>query len=199
MKPRTYLAILAAGAATLAAIWLDPLVFGTIRYPEVDTHDWGRLLRVPGSVLFWLAIAIAIWLEARGRDPARASQAWKVLAAPAVAGLAAELLKLLVRRERPLLHGGEYFYRSFADRPLDTHDLGFPSSHVMVAFGGAAAIARQFPRAAPVAWLLALGCAATRLLAQGHFLSDVVAAALAGWAIGGWIAGRSLPSRNRPA
>ena len=59
--------------------------------------------------------------------------------------------------------------------------LGMPSSHVLVAFAGAAALARLFPRATLLWYLLAIGCAATRVLALGHFLSDVVAAAVLGW------------------
>ncbi|HLB54504.1 MAG TPA: phosphatase PAP2 family protein [Gemmatimonadales bacterium] len=194
LPSRLALVALAAVLATLAAYWLDPWVFRTVRYPAVDSHDWGRLLRVVGSLVFWLPLALGLWLEARVRDPDRGRSAWLVLVGPALAGAVAELLKLVVRRERPALHGGEYFYRAFADRPFDTHDLGFPSSHVMVAFGGAAVLARLYPGAGPVLYLLALGCAVTRLLAQGHFLSDVVVAALAGWAIGMWIAGRRLPS-----
>jgi membrane-associated phospholipid phosphatase len=104
-----------------------------------------------------------------------------------LAGGLAELLKLLIRRERPNLHDGEYVYRSFGERLLDSHDLGFPSSHVAVAFGGAAALARIYPRAGLVGYALAIGCGLSRLLAQAHFLSDVLAAAIVGWAAGTWL------------
>jgi membrane-associated phospholipid phosphatase len=59
-----------------------------------------------------------------------------------------------------------------------------PSSHVMVAFGGAAALARLFPETRPVGYILAAGCALTRVLTTQHYLSDVVAAAALGWIIG---------------
>jgi undecaprenyl-diphosphatase len=126
-------------------------------------------------------VALALWLEIRAR------RAWILLASPAIAGAAAELIKLLVRRERPDLHAGAYFFRSFGERPLDTHDIGFPSSHVMVAFAGAAALARLYPRAGAIAFALALGCAVTRVLAQAHFASDVVAGGIAGWALGAFL------------
>ncbi|MGH7560630.1 MAG: phosphatase PAP2 family protein, partial [Gemmatimonadales bacterium] len=69
--------------------------------------------------------------------------------------------------------------------------IGLPSSHVMVAFAGAAVLARLFPGAAPVGYLLAAGCALTRVLARAHFLSDVVVGAVAGWAVGALIWRRS--------
>jgi membrane-associated phospholipid phosphatase len=197
-RPRVAVGLLLAALATLAALWLDPLVYRTIRYETVDQHDWGRLLRVTGSLVFWIPLAAALWLEARVRSPESARQRWLVACGPALAGAVAELLKLLVRRERPLLHQGASYHRPFGDRLLDSHDLGFPSSHVMVAFGGAAVLARQYPRVAPVAYALAAGCAITRVLTQAHFLSDVVGGALAGWAVGTWLVRRvSLAGRSR--
>ncbi len=100
-----------------------------------------------------------------------------------MAGGVAELLKMLVRRERPGLHDGAYVFRAFSDRPFRTTDLGFPSGHAMVAFAAAAIIARLFPRAAPVAYLMAAACGLTRVLAQAHFASDVVGAAIAAWVV----------------
>ena len=67
--------------------------------------------------------------------------------------------------------------------PFQTTDLGFPSGHTIVAFAGAAAIARLFPRAGPLAYLLAAGCGLTRILSHAHFAGDVVGGAIAGWAI----------------
>lgn len=196
MRTRLAASVLLAGLATLASFWLDPLIYRGLPAVPVDQHDWGRLLRITGSLVFWIPLAAAFWLDARVRDPDRARDAWLLALGPAAAGAAAELLKLLVRRERPSLHAGEYFYRPFGDRPLDSHDLGFPSSHVTVAFGGAAVLARLNPRVAPLAYGLAAGCAITRVLTQAHFLSDAVGGALAGWAIGTWIMGRvSRPRR----
>ncbi len=184
---RTLAPILAAALVTVLALLLDHWVWDHFSYPSVYQHDWGRLLRVMGSLVLWAPLALAIGLELRARDLRRPSGAWRLLAAPVLAGGVAELLKLLVRRERPGLHQGAYVFRGFAERPFDTHDIGFPSSHAMVAFAGAAVLARLYPRAAAVAYLLAFGCAATRVLAQAHFASDVVAGGIAGWAVGTWV------------
>jgi membrane-associated phospholipid phosphatase len=179
--------VLLAGALMLAAILLDPWVWGRLGNPSVDQHDWGRLLRVSGSLVFWAPLALAVGLERRARAGVSRSGAWKLLAAPLLAGALAELLKLLIRRERPGLHAGTYAFRGFSERLLDSHDLGFPSSHSTVAFAGAAVLARLYPRAAPVGYALAFGCAATRLLSQAHFTSDVVAGGIIGWAVGSWL------------
>jgi membrane-associated phospholipid phosphatase len=62
---------------------------------------------------------------------------------------------------------------------------------VLVAFGGAAVLAHLYPRARWLWYTLAAGCAATRVLAMGHFLSDTVVAAVCGLAVGGWVWGRA--------
>ena len=175
---------LAAAACITLSLLLDRWAFESLFYPGVHEHDWGRLLRSVGSLVFWAPLALAVWLEARARGVPRPREASLLFFAPVLAGLAAEVLKILLRRERPSLHAGAWVFRSFADRPFSTSALGLPSSHVMVAFAGAAVLARTFPRARPVAYLLAAGCGLTRLLSRGHFLSDVVVGAIAGWAVG---------------
>jgi membrane-associated phospholipid phosphatase len=62
-------------------------------------------------------------------------------------------------------------------------------------------LSRIFPRAWWLWYLLAVGCALTRLLALGHFFSDTVVAALLGYAVGVVMArsggfGRSLQRRE---
>ena len=184
---RLLLICAAAGLLTAVAMLSDQWLWRHVSYDRVYEHDWGRLLRVMGSLVFWFPLAMALWLECSVRNPAQSGRTWLVLGAPALSGLMAELLKLVIRRERPGLHEGQYFYRSFTDRPFDTHDIGFPSSHVMVAFAGAAALSRWYPRAGVVAYGLAAGCAVTRLLARAHFASDLVAAGIAGWAVAIWL------------
>ena len=197
--PRLMLALLAAAFATTLAFVLDPWVWRHAGYTSIYEHDWGRMLRVTGSLVFWVPLALAVGLEARLRRTAHVRNAWPLVLAPALAGMTAELFKLLVRRERPGLHDGTYVYRSFSDRPFDTHDIGFPSSHVMVAFAGAAALSRWYPRAGAVVYVLALGCAVSRVLAQAHFASDVIAGGIAGWAIGTWLGRSWRPAMSDPS
>jgi membrane-associated phospholipid phosphatase len=81
---------------------------------------------------------------------------------------------------RPPDVGSAYAFRAFSDHPLSSRGFGFPSSHVVVAFGAAAILSRMFPRGRIVWYAAAVGCAVSRLLAHAHYLSDVVAGAIIG-------------------
>jgi membrane-associated phospholipid phosphatase len=81
------------------------------------------------------------------------------------------------------VHAGEYGFRAFSERTWSTAGLALPSSHALVAFAGAAMLARLYPRARWVGYVLAAGCGVTRVLAHAHFLSDVVMAAGLGWVV----------------
>jgi membrane-associated phospholipid phosphatase len=173
-----------AGFAIIIAHLLDPLAFRYLRLEHIYEEDWGRMLRVMGFLPLWILAATALALH--DRTPVRAlvrSRAGLLVLGAGLGGLVAELLKLLIRRGRPG-ELGEYVFRPFTERPFSTGGLGMPSSHALVAFGAAAILSRIFPRAWPVWWLLAWGCGLSRVAAGAHFLSDVVVAALVGWAVG---------------
>src|SRR5438094_285245 len=111
-------ALAAALIATGATMQLDPWAWRHLVWPPIYQHDWGNFLRVFGTIYFWLPVAAAVWLEGRAHAPDRARRAWLLFVAPALAGGVAELLKMLVRRERPGLHDGAYVFRAFNDRPF---------------------------------------------------------------------------------
>lgn len=167
--------------ALIAAHLLDQLAFQYLRYPEVNSQDWGRLFRVMGFLPTWMLAAAALALHDRGQ-PFRFRRAGLLFFAPALSGLAGEILKILIRRLRPG-ETGEYVFRAFSERTFSSSGLGMPSSHAVVAFGAAAMLSRLYPRAWPIWWLLGWGCALTRVLHGKHFLSDVVLAALVGWLV----------------
>ena len=177
---------LAAGALALSVV-LDPWVWRNVSLAGIYERDWGRMLRVTGSLVFWAPLALAVWLAMRRAGYSRPGRAALLFWGPALAGAVAELLKLLVRRERPGFADGEYVFRDFAERTWSTSGLGFPTSHGMVAFGGAAVLAGLFPGTAPVAYAIAAGCALTRILAGAHFASDAVGGAIFGWAVGAFL------------
>jgi membrane-associated phospholipid phosphatase len=116
----------------------------------------------------------------------------------ALGGGVAEILKLLFRRERPAVHEGLYGFRPFDERTWSTAGLALPSSHAMVAFAGAAMLARLYPRARWVGYILAVGCAATRVLARAHFVSDVVLGAGLGWLVAWSVSRRWSPDALVP-
>jgi membrane-associated phospholipid phosphatase len=182
--PGQWMVFLAMAAGLIAAAHLlDQAAWEHVRDLRVNDKDWGRLLRSMGYVPTWLIIAAGFWLQDRGAR----SWGWRggiVVLAPALAGGIAELLKIVVRRQRPSPDDFGYLWRPFSEDLWSTRGLGIPSSHVAVAFAGAAVLTRIFPRAWWLWYVLATGCAVTRVLAMGHFLSDVVAAALLGYVVG---------------
>ena len=154
---------------------------------RIEGKDWYDLLHITGSLLTWAVICSAIVLHDRRVVFAR--KAWRVyrrgvlIFASAVAGgIVTELGKVLIARERPSNHGGDYHFRPIFSSLLDSGGLGLPSSHAGVAFGGAAMLAMFMPGAGVIAMALAVGCAISRMLTSAHFLTDVfLGAVLAMW------------------
>lgn len=186
--------IIVATAAIVVAHLADAWAWRDFVSPGVYDHDLGRMFRVVGYLPLWLLLAVALWLVTRD------SRRGLLLAlVPTAGGLLAEVLKILLRRERPGLHNGEYFFRPYADHLIATRDLGLPSSHALVAFSAAWLLCRFYPRGWPVWLLLAAGCALSRVQAQAHFLSDVTVAAVAGYLLVAaiWVRwGETSPARQ---
>jgi membrane-associated phospholipid phosphatase len=163
-----------AAVLVLGSFALDGWAYDHLVYARVYDEDWGRLLRVQGFWPLWLLAATALVLNdwparAAGRLYPALMRGFLLLASASAAGILGEILKLLFRRERPRAHDGEYFFRAFTERPFSTSGLAMPSSHTIVAFGAACMLARLFPRAWPIWFLLATGCGLTRvLLALAH-------------------------------
>jgi membrane-associated phospholipid phosphatase len=181
-------------ALIASATVLDQLAWHRLVDARVYERDWGRLLRVMGYAPLWVLVGIVV---AQHHPLAR----WRgvvLAAAPLLAGAIAELLKLLLRRERPPmeLYGG-YVFRPFTVDPWSTRGLGLPSSHVMVAIAAAAVLSCCFPRGRWLWYALAVGCGLTRVAVRAHYLSDVAVALVAGWAVG-VIAWRVVERRNAP-
>jgi len=176
------LCVMVFGAVPMLA---DQWAYAHLYQKNVYDHDWARLLRIMGFVPTWGVAALALWLHERPEAAARAAaRAWYLIIASLAGGLLAEILKLLLRRERPEANDGAYGFRPWSDHPFSTSGLAWPSSHTMVAFAAATALARLFPRARWVWYALAAGCGVTRIMAHAHFVSDVTLGALFGWCAG---------------
>jgi membrane-associated phospholipid phosphatase len=175
MRPALRVFVIAV-AAIVAAHLADAWAWREFVSPGVYDHDLGRMFRTVGYLPIWLLLALALWLVTRN-----SRRALLLALVPTAGGLLAEVLKIVLRRERPGLHQGEYFFRPYADHFFATRDIGLPSSHALVAFSAAWLLCKLYPRGCPVWLLLATGCALTRVQAQAHFLSDVTVAAVAGY------------------
>jgi membrane-associated phospholipid phosphatase len=155
---------------------------------RLERRDWYRLLRVMGYLPTWIAISALIvlgpWAGAGfGVKVRERAVAWLPAVSAGLAGATAEVLKLIVGRERPHWPDGGYRFRSFLHGFVDGSNLGMPSSHAAVAFGGAFMLARLYPRLWPVALAGAVGCGMTRMWMGAHFATDVYVAAGLGYAI----------------
>jgi membrane-associated phospholipid phosphatase len=164
----------------------DQWAFHHFAYPAIYEPGWGRMLRLAGYLPSWAFVALALVLH--DRVPRLRSTLWQashrglmLFGSPALAGLAAEVLKLTLRRERPVLTNGAHVFRAWSDRPFSSAQLGLPSSEAAVAFAAAAVLARLFPESRLLWYGLALGCAFTRVASGAHFLSDVALGALVGY------------------
>ncbi len=179
--------LLLVAVLLIAAVAVDQWAYAHLVYRRIYDGDLGRLLRVMGFLPLWLIVGLALYLHERRIALDARRRALLLAGSPIVAGIAAELLKLLLRRERPEVAAGLYSWRAFSERPFSTSGLALPSSHTMVAFGAAWMLCRLFPRARWV-WIgLAAGCGLSRVLAHAHFVSDVVVAGLAAWATTAWL------------
>lgn len=177
--------LLTAAVLIVIASLADPWAYTYLNFPGVYEQNWGRLLRIIGYLPFWLLAAIAFYRIGTSATPRR--QALLLVAAPALSGALSELLKLLIRRERPRDTAGAYLFRPFVEHPFSTGPLGMPSGDATVAFAAAVILARLWPRARGIWYGLAVGCALARVAARAHFLSDVTVGALLGYATGAYL------------
>lgn len=140
--------------------------------------------------------ALAVYLL----DPAHRFAVPRLLTMSWGSGLAADLLKLSIRRLRPRefdYQGG--VFDTFGPLWNVGHGhggQGFPSAHVASAVGLAVALSWLYPRGRGLFVALAALACLQRMTSGAHFLSDVLAGAAIGylfahWCIGqGWLARR---------
>lgn len=211
-------ACLAAGfvAASLADVPIYKAIDPTLASRErLDGAWWYLALRHSGTLLTWLLLGIGVLtLDRLRRRPADQPKDLPlrgpyIAVSAGTAGLAAELGKLIISRERPatiqtlesgveaLVYQGYQFRGLFAGF-ADGSNLGLPSSHAATAAGGAFALAMVWPRLWPLALGVSVGCGVSRLLTGAHFASDVYAGIVLGWLVAFWFGKGLLKPRPRP-
>jgi len=176
---------------TLAIVIAGFIIFTLLDFPllhlfymgddrAIEHHDWYRFLRILGFLGTWAAVGFVFIIHDRNRHRGAA-----VFLSALTAGALAELGKLLIARERPVSQGtiqdGFYHFRGLFSGFSDGSNLGLPSSHAAVAFGGCLMLAALIPNTRRFLILLALGCAITRMLTGAHFATDVYLGAIIGW------------------
>jgi membrane-associated phospholipid phosphatase len=194
------LLLLGGLCAVLAAVAM-PWDLAIARY--FHTHplrgDLARLVHLAevfgyGGSVALILITVAI-LDARGPWAARLPAATSI-----AAGVVANLAKLLVARVRPReldwnspdLHTWmswlPLWHPQRLGRPLSSGWMSFPSGHAATAAGLAIGLACLYPRGRWWFACLAVLAGIQRMVAEAHYLSDV----LAGAALGCWAAAACL-------
>ncbi len=136
-------------------------------------------------------VLLGFWAWRRGR---KGTLRWCTAGVGSVAasGLLVQVPKLLVGRPRPRLAMEPWAYFG----PTLQSDLhSFPSGHAVTSFALAAGLSAFFPRAAWGFYLTAALIGLGRVVGGSHHLSDVLAGALLGLAVG-WPLGMLVHDRE---
>ena len=141
----------------------------------VSTLGEGGWYLVPSLLVFMIARFIV-------RRPAIAARGLFVFLGVALAGLAADILKVLIGRSRPWVLFWEGAY-DFWPLQLNADYQSFPSGHAACAAAAALTLAVIAPRYRVQLLLAGLLVALTRVVIVAHYLSDVVAGAALAWLV----------------
>jgi hypothetical protein len=179
-------------------VWLVPLVGAESAAIATDHHVMNSVLShdptfnqynvnasniVIGSLV---AVPVAIYGYGRREQDAHAEEAGIVSGEAILDGVVVEQgMKLIFWRERPAVdraHG--LFFQSSAGV-----DSSFPSSHSVLAWAGASALAEEYqnPFIKVGLYSIATGISFTRIMGQQHFPGDVLAGSAAGWLVGHYV------------
>lgn len=166
----------------LASLLDAPIARAMARHPLGYSFDLYTLLRLAGYLPLWAVVSLAFAaIDAPSGWRAAWSRGGVLFLAVTIAGVLAEILKVLVRRERPSTDLAMYVFRPWRESPFSSSGLGWPSSHTAVAFAAVFMLCRLHPRATPIWLLIGIGCAFSRLSNNLHFLSDVIGGAMVGY------------------
>ncbi len=173
---------LVSAVAFLAAWALDaPVARRLAGWQPLQSYDLYTMFRLVGYWPVWTLVAVAFALIDRGSPHPfrRAATLWTAVTA---SGMASEVLKLLIRRERPDALGA-YVFRSWRDQPFASGGLGMPSGHASIAFAAVWTLSFLYPRATVVWVVLGVGCAFSRMAGNSHFVSDIVASCVSSYVV----------------
>lgn len=188
MTKRFYGIMALAVLGIVSAIVIDiplaqamPTLHGTVWYDIAD------MLGVIGRSWWWLvstAVGAAIFWS---RRRAFSYQLLTVFAAISISGIAANILKVLICRPRPMsmLESGQVWPNLFGFC-IDFAWNSFPSGHATTGLSLAIVGSSCWPRYAWVFWLLGIAIAVSRIVLNVHYLSDVLAGSLLGIIVSWW-------------
>jgi membrane-associated phospholipid phosphatase len=137
----------------------------------------------------WIASPVAVYGVGRLRDDAHAREAGILSAESMLDGVVVEQgIKLIFWRERPNVDNARgRFFQSSAGV-----DSSFPSSHSLIAWSAASALAAESSShwTQFALYAGASGVSLTRIMGREHFPSDVLVGSATGWLIGHYVVRR---------
>lgn len=181
----------------IAAARLLPVVVKH-RFGDVTEYGQAQWILVPCGIVLVLIAALTSPRLTRISQLVMASLAVRfgyVFLAVGLPGLFVTIVKRVIARARPPASGviDPFLYGLFVWRP-DYASL--PSGHSTNVFAALVAVGTIWPRLRPVMWIYALIIAASRIVIQVHYPSDVLAGAIVGtvgaWLVRDWFAARRL-------
>jgi membrane-associated phospholipid phosphatase len=143
----------------------------------------------------WIAAPVALYGYGHFQQDDHAREAGLLGGESMLDGVVVELaLKQVFRRERPSVDDarGRFFQSNVG------FDSSFPSSHAVVAWSAAAALAAEYrsPWTQIGLYSAATSVSFTRVLGREHFPSDVLAGSSVGWLIGHYVVKKHRKSRE---
>lgn len=181
--------LLALSAAAVALMLLEH--FGLIGARELklkgDIKRETRWIAQYGQGTCVIVAALLVWRL----DPRRLPRSGYLLT-PAimliVGSFGTAFLCVIVKRLLGRVRPGRERAGQFLGPTLkhDNWRESFPSMHTASAFAFTVLMARLYPAAAIVFWILAVVCAALRYLLNAHWPSDVVGGCAIGYGLGSW-------------
>jgi hypothetical protein len=174
LAPRNFKPLLITAAATAPSFLLDDE--GERYFRDHPHENWGRLGANAGGTLAMAGLTIGVFSAGRiSRGDRFRSMSYDLSQAILVTQVYTQGLKFAVGRERP----------------DGSNNKSFPSGHSSNAYTAATVAALHYKKMAIPAYGLATYIGVSRMAANKHHFSDVVAGAGLGWVIG-----RSVVHRN---
>ncbi|MFH1033174.1 MAG: phosphatase PAP2 family protein [Pseudomonadota bacterium] len=173
--------VLMAGIDQNAQQWFQTWRFTPTGQGLAQGAYWAGL----GGTQAALLAGLTLWGWYR-HQPRHRGAGLSGLASVLVSGVLVQVCKHLAGRPRPrlALPASEYFGPTF-----QSDLLSFPSGHAATSFAVAAALSVFYPRMAWLFYALAALIALGRVVSNAHYLSDVMAGAALGLAVGWPLAG----------
>ena len=187
----------------LIAFWLEvPFFYNISKLSHINgISGLLNMLKEAGYFQTWIIVSAALLLMDLPKKIKGSynylTRAVFLLSSSLLSGLTAEILKLIIRRERPqpLYYDGANF-REWTGAWWKSNNLGTPSSHAMVAWGAAWALSILFPQARIVWIFIAVGCSLSRMVHQAHLLGDVYIAGVFSYIITMILANKIISKNN---